>query len=235
MLHAAPDQTCCRAVEIVVRDGVSRNALESARYFLSRAQKAEGGGDDVAAREEFGRYLEAAIVFGRTVTFRLQSEFSKAVGFRKWYEEVQARLGQDRLCKFFNQERTLILKQRPLQTNMTAIVLTHISVSFNVAVETVVVRGNPWYRRSPRIIVHDLLQPLRQRLHKWRQRRDEARKERARAKETPQPKTTTARAFYLADQDWKDEPAVALVRRYLDTLEPIIAEAEAKFGDSKAT
>lgn len=64
---------------------IARETLEAARLF---AKQADAAGNDIMG---FRHNLEAAIVFGRSVTFHIQKEFTRHAGFDKWYSEQQLR------------------------------------------------------------------------------------------------------------------------------------------------
>ena len=60
----------------------ARATLDTARFFCDAAGRAA---DDV---EAFRRYLQAAIVFARSVTFHLQKEYSDSAGFKdSWWPQ----------------------------------------------------------------------------------------------------------------------------------------------------
>jgi hypothetical protein len=100
-----------------------------------------------------------------------------------------------------------------------------LTMSGKVSVRTVVIRGQPWYRRSPRILWGDAVRPIREWLGKVRQE-FAARSARAPAKEGT---TNVEHTFYFDDPNWNTQPAREIVRQYLDLMEREVDEAEKKF------
>ena len=110
--------------------GSTRAALNTATFFLHQAQaqlpalqkeslsllriiesvhqrtpiQKESAMETARAFPAFKNNLEAAIVFGRTVTFHLQAEFSHIQGFGPWYSEQRNFMEQDPLFTFFLDE-----------------------------------------------------------------------------------------------------------------------------------
>jgi hypothetical protein len=90
-----------------------------------------------------------------------------------------------------------------------------------------VVRGQSWYRRSPKILFEDLAYPLRQRIGLWRERR---RWRAAAKKKSAEPAgMITTDELYFANVEWRDLPAIHLIEQQLAVLANIVAEAEARF------
>src|SRR5712691_2891936 len=115
---------------------IARHTLDCARFFMG---KAEATGFD--KRDEFGYFLEAAIVFARSVTFHLQKENAPKLGFEDWWATQQAKLNtpDDR---FFLESRNFILHQGPLAIRVDVKVSDAIAVGF-VDVVAQVIRGAP--------------------------------------------------------------------------------------------
>lgn len=201
---------------------VARLTLAKARFFLDRAEEATPN-----QRDAFCNYLEASIVFARSVTFHLQKEFSDRPDFNDWYASQQKSLADSQLARFLLEQRNYVLKEGPVPTHrvleMTMTASIHLSGSATVKV----IRGAPWYRRSPRILFKDAIYPLRNRLHSYRQRRTEF-KARARL-QPPQSSGVTRDAIYFSETEWRSTPAIDLVRRQLGELEDIVSEAERRF------
>lgn len=196
--------------------------MEKARLFLRQAAAC-----GTADRDGFVANLEAAIVFGRSVTLHLQKEYRHRPGFDEWYAARQAEMRADPVCEFFNEARTLILKVGPLAVRRVITVDLALTVMASVAMEATIIRGAPWYRRSPRIIWEDLRAETRRvvsRLSRWlRPPRPSA---------PPGPTRTVVRdGFYFPGSAWPDRPAEELVRHYLDGLEPIVRAADARFAE----
>lgn len=203
--------------------GLARNTLERAAFFVDRAEAV-----GLADRAAFQHFLEAAIVFARSVTFHLQKEYAHEAGFADWYVSMQQRLRADALASFFLEKRNYVLKEGPLKIGKHVDLHLHAAVTLTASVNVKVIRGNPWYRRSPNILFQDLTYPLRNWARscyqEWR-RRLQARR---------QPKTSRDVAiketFRFAEPPWNTRPATVLLREYLDTLRQLVGEAEKRFG-----
>jgi len=87
--------------------------LRKARLFLAQARAADPNDRDAIASN-----LEAAIVFCRSVTFHLQSQFAHSTGFVEWYAEQQHRLGEQPLSRFMLNQRNYVLKVGPANTTL---------------------------------------------------------------------------------------------------------------------
>ena len=64
----------------MTEESIARRTLRKARFFAGQAEQSKTG-----QREAFETYLEAAIVFGRSVTYHIQKEFKHENGFDDWY------------------------------------------------------------------------------------------------------------------------------------------------------
>jgi hypothetical protein len=202
----------------------ARHTLERARFFLAEARNTR-----IDDQERLLHFFEAAIVFGRSVTFHLQSQHAHEAGFDAWYGQQQVELMKDSLARFFLEKRNYVLKVGQLAVGKHVDVHIQSTVHLTASVSAVVVRGKPWYRRSPRILIADVLYPLRQSLHSWRDRRRIA--ARARARES-NGRVTVTESLRFADEAWQDRSALDLFHEYLDRLEPFVADAEKRFTTS---
>lgn len=164
----------------------ARRTLAKARFFLARGE--EAGSTD---REAFCHFLEAAIVFARSVTLHLQKEFRHRNGFDSWYQGWQMRMRGDALCSFLTEQRNYVLKEGPLGVRKNVSVEIAATVFFEESVQVVVKRGRPWYRRPLRILIEDATWPLRQWWHERRQRREGDRRRREAMR--PEDKVTVGR------------------------------------------
>lgn len=142
-------------------ESVAGVTLEKARFFVDQAGQA-----DPNDREAIANYLEAAIVFARSITFHLQSQFAHISGFGEWYAEQQKRLADDHLSRFMLHQRNYVLKVGPASLKRIVGVTFTESIMLSDEVSVRVVRGKPWYRRSPRILLLDAIFPLRERIHR---------------------------------------------------------------------
>ena len=194
----------------MAQSSVARGTLKKARLFL--AQAAAAWPED---REAFRTNLEAAIVFGRSVTFHIQKEYAHREGFMEWYGPHRTRMDADPVSRYFNEQRSFILKEGPLAIRHT------ISISYNVDVvvtdrfDVRVIRGQPWYRRSPKVWWEDVREMVMRPIRRHRERRQLAAIEAARRHP---PVGEIVEASHFAQPGLQDRPAVDVVREYLDGL-----------------
>ena len=207
----------------MTQPSVARETLTKARALLRLTERL-----DLNERDEFAVLLESAIVFGRTVTFHLQKEYSSKSGFEKWYKHQQARLNDIPLCRFFLNTRNIILKEGPAQTTRKISVAIHATATLRTSLDAVLVRDQPWYRRSPKVLWRDIRAAIRNRWQRYRRARAMGEIPPIERKET----TEITQTWHFDDANWQDRSAPDLVRDYLNTLEPVVIEAERKFGST---
>lgn len=200
----------------------ARETLDKARFFLTEAETA--GLDD---RKRLERMIEAAIVFGRSVTFHLQKEFAHAEGFSDWYVEQQRKMREDPLCVFFLEKRNFILKEGPVPIRKTITVTITEAIAVSSSFSARVIRGKPWYRRRPGILVQDLLRPIRE---AWSELKVRQRRRRRRRALEDASQSEAQEYLHFDDSDWKERPALDVLNEYLEKLEPVVDEAEEKFA-----
>ena len=207
---------------------VARETITKARFFLDRAEEA-----GASRRDALCNYLEASIVFSRSVTFHLQKEYADRPGFSDWYAREQVLLRQSRLSRFLLEQRNYVLKEGQIVTHrvMEMAMTGSIHISGSASIE--VVRGAPWYKRSIRVLWDDITRPLRSRFNLLRVKGALAKAQR-RAPQTPvrqaQSSGLVNDAIYFSNDEWRDVPAIMLVRRLLDDLDVVVSEAEQLFG-----
>jgi hypothetical protein len=214
---------------------IARVTLDKARHFLALAERLESDQRDV-----YVALLEAAIVFGRSVTLHLQKEFAQCEGFKDWYCDQRERLKADELCAYLLETRNVILKEGPVSVRRNISVAIGGAVEVDSAFSVVVRRGGPWYRRQPKIMWEDLRGEMQERLRPFcdRGRRHlRSLRDRVRPKPPPEsPQTISGQSsdetqtFHFDDERWRHQPAPDLIRTYLDKLEPIVAEAERTYA-----
>lgn len=200
--------------------------LTKVHLFLEQAKRADRNDHHTISTN-----LEAAIVFCRSVTFHLQNQFSHAPGFEIWYSEQQSILRGQRLGRFLLEQRNYVLKVGPAIVNrIVGISITEaVIMSDEVTVE--VVRGQPWYRRSPKILVEDLVYPLRQLIL---QRIERRRRLNAIKKTAKSADMITSDELHFGDADWNKTPAIQLIEQQLAILASIVVEAEHRFLPNEA-
>lgn len=196
---------------------LARLMLRKARLFHARATDALANN-----AEGLEPLFEAAVVFGRNVTFYLQKEFTGRDGFSEWYPTAQERMRADKLLRFFNETRRMILHIRPLglqriieMTARDAIQVTDYGI---VMVPEPSRASWPWTAR-----LEEALRRLCVRLRRWRAR--------LRRQPSSGPRVAVTRVdviptVYFPDAEWRQRSALDLLKEYLDRLEEIVIEAE---------
>lgn len=205
-----------------VTKSIAAQTLERANFFLDCAQPCAP-----SDRRAFEHFLEAAIVYGRSVTFHLQKEFSKCSGFGDWYREKQEEMERDPLFRFFLEKRNYILKEGPVSIQKTIAVTISETMVVSSFVEVQVIRGKPWYKRGPKILLQDLRAPLLQKYRKWKYERELARRRKIR--DAQQRQTEVSEIPHFEEPEWRSRPATDLVREYLRKLTAVVNEAEMRF------
>jgi hypothetical protein len=209
-----------------VADSVARQTLDTARFYLAQARVA--GASD---RLLFVRHLQTAVIYARSVTFHLQTEYAHT-GFKAWWAQQEQALRSDRRARFFLETRNFALKEGPLAIRqVTSIVVGGGGLVFSGAATVRMVRGAPWYKRSPRIIWQDTRRAVLGPLRGWQDRRAEARRIReAHERAAREDGTSVTHELYFLDREWSATPASVLVSEHLDILNTIVGAAETKFG-----
>ena len=200
---------------------VATITLAKARFFARQASQA-----DANDREAITNNLEAAIVFARSVTFHLQSQFAHVPGFDAWYAEKQKQLREDRLGRFLLEQRNYVLKVGPAPVSRSISVSITESLSLTSELSVKVVRGRPWYRRSLKILLEDATYPLREWIRKLQ---DRWAKKRAAREAEQNSSAIVLDAMFFTDPEWEHTPALELLSRQLMSLEGLVLEAEARF------
>ena len=199
----------------------ARIKLEQARYFIAQASKAKH--DD---RNTLVSSFEAAVVFARSVTLCLQKEYHDEPGFLDWYSGKQEEMKQNPLFGLFVEKRNYILKEGTSEVHKSInIEITEI-ISISDFVTCKVVRGRPWYRRSPKIIWEDMVSSVREPVREWRWKREMRKKSRRKA---PASGSRVTESYFLDDPDWNGKDIFDLFDEYLGKLKSIVAEAESTF------
>lgn len=198
----------------------ARDTLRAAEFFLQRAE--EVGFDD---REVLRRYMAAAIVFGRSVTFHLQKEFAHADGFAQWYETEQQNMRADEVCRFFVEARNLTIKEGLLPVNQATDVTINVPVAMSVAVAMKVKRASPIWRRRPRIIWQDVLRVIAE-----ASRKAKALFGPSQSRPTGAGSIKTVQRPFFDYPDRRGDSAFVVVRQYLTTLDDVVRRAEEKFA-----
>jgi len=216
-----------------------RIPLERAQYFLARAERL-----NATERREFDNDLQAAVVFGRSAYHYLQSLAAPAnadAGYRAWFRFKWTTLAADPVLEYFRRERDLTLKERSKGVQRRVSLTGRAELHVSSYAEMVVIRGAPWYRRSPSIVWQDTWAMITRPLQRWRHGIAEDLKRRRRnlrgrvsawqARRRAAREVRSVLEFYFVDVDpeGKDRSAVDLVREYLTRLEGVVLEADAAF------
>lgn len=200
---------------------VARQTLDKARLLLDLAER-----QTVEERDAFRTLFEAAIVFARTVTFHLQKEYAHQAGFKDWYSVHQKSLGADSLSRFILDARNFILKEGPQPITRHIMAEVHATVRVVVGMDAVIIRAQPWFRRTPKVLWADMIHVARRIVTKWRRQRERRRVQKPEREQVAR----VTQTWKFDDPDWDDRPALDLVREYLDKLQLIVMEAEGRFG-----
>ncbi len=207
---------------------IARSTLCKARFFLAQAVAAESIAHASTDRMAFLANIEAAIVYGRSVTFHIQKEFNKDKDFAPWYANVQNRLRKNARDRFLLQERNFILKEGPTSIHRAVEVTIHSSIHMEASATMILVRGQPWYRRRPRILYEDFRRCL---LNHFTEQRERKRKRMAAQQRQSEPAAAnvSVQKFVFDDPKFNETPAQALLGEYLDELDAIVSDAESRF------
>ncbi len=196
----------------------AREYIEKARFFVEKARIAETR-DEV----DFQNFLETAIVWARSVTFVLQTQYKRVPGFEDWYAKWQDQLGKDPLARFFLEQRNFVLKRKGVVLRK----VTTVTVTLPILVETLVtakVISSSWRSRL-RYFPQDVLAGLRRRvtafrrwLRSWQYKRQHTR-------------VVIAERMFFVEEPWANEPALGLLEKHLQHLEILVKNVSKQFGD----
>jgi hypothetical protein len=210
---------------------VARGTLNKAWLFRNLAARAQTDSD----HETFEASLEAAIIFGRSVTFHLQKEFKSTPGFSDWWEAQQNLLGNDPPARYFVQLRNSILKEEPPLVRPTVFASVRSSVKstsrMTARVETNEGLGlRTWrtIRFAPRWARTYLVNHVR-RLNQRISTKTRSGFTRLVLRFRPLAPSPPA-DFYFADSEWREKSALEYLDGYLTRLEAVVTSAEQKFG-----
>ncbi len=207
-----------------MNSSIARRTLNKARFCVDQAERC--GPDDQTA---FETYIEAAIVFGRSVTLHIKAEYIHRPGFDSWYSAHVNAMRSDPLFDFFLNARNFVLKRGPVKFHKVIAITVSVGTGAYAITGGVaqLIRSPRRYLRSPKIIWQDLSTAMMRTIRKWRKRRKPARR-RVHTQEQQSGKVTES--FYFNDSRVKDRPAPEVFRDYLDKLEEIVNAAEEQFG-----
>ncbi len=202
-------------------NSIAMRTLERAQFFLEQAESS-----GLSDRLSFEHFLEAAIVFGRSVTFHLQKEFSVRTGFDEWYAEKQTQMKSDQLFIFFKEKRNYILKEGPVPVPKTKTIAITDSITTSDFVQVRVKRAKPWCRRSPKSWLKDIRAAIARPLRRWCCERQQARRRKQYQRLTH---AEIQEQLHFEEPEWQDRAATDVLREYLLMLECLVGDAESRF------
>jgi hypothetical protein len=182
--------------------------------------------------------LEAAIIFGDAVWDHLRAEFARVPKYDAWKEIRYEGLRKQPLFLFISEggkqgqsKNKIALRQFLMHIGGNRLTLSValdvlLTASGKLSVRMVVLRGQPWYRRSPRVLWDDAVRPIREWLSNLRQEFATRR-----SSPTPQEQRTAnvEHTFYFDDPNRNTQPAREVVRQYLELMEREVDEVEKNF------
>jgi len=197
---------------------LARDRILQGRFFLRKAE--ELGFSD---RDGYRYFLEAAIVAARSVTNLLQKQYHNIEGFEKWYELQQAKLKGDPLARFLLERRNFVLKEGIAEIRKHVHVGIHETIYISDSVKVKIIRGS--LKSQLRHLFQDLMYPLNEKLVEIKRQCER------RHRQQTEKQSTITEAYYFTEQEWSNKPATELLKTQFDTLESIVNEASAKFGE----
>lgn len=203
----------------------ARDTLNAARRFLRQA-----GTYGVEDPEGFAHNVNAAIVFGRSVTWHIQKDYKHDGGFDEWYAGERKVLTQEPLCRFFHESRRIISHQKLTATRRRYSLLLEDGIILMEGHDAEMFIVRPWNRRSFREHWEGVLRRVRKPLTACRirlHRQIRATKERW-TRWTRRDVGGSVNLFF-DDPAWNETPAFDLVAQYLDILEGVVSRAEKRF------
>lgn len=147
----------------MIKQGLARFKLEQAHFFKTRALESIS----LQHREAFLNFFEAAIVFARSVTLFLQKEYRHTSDFNSWYSIKQELIREDPICKFFLNKRNYLLKEGSAGVYRLVPLTAKAKIGFSGFAELSVIRGQPWHRRSLKILWEDLRTTITKPIRRW--------------------------------------------------------------------
>ena len=212
----------------MVEKSLARFKFEQSYFFETRALEAISAQQRVA----FCNFIEAAIVFSRSVTFFLQKEYRHKPGFNNWYSSKQEMMKEDPIFEFFLKKRNYVLKEGTAGVHRVVHLTSNAKIGFSSFAELNVIRGQPWYHQSLKILWEDLCATITKPIRRWLwqckiklKNLQLQRHSKVRITKT----VITAEDFFFDNPKWKDRPACDLLQEYLNKLEQIVVEADTRF------
>lgn len=198
--------------------GSSRQKLNQARILAGDTRRVGPVNWDA-----FAGYLEAAIVFGRSVIDHLSKEYTgyadvNRKAFTKWHASQELRMdsghpGADPLLAYFRDTRNVVVHEHAAPLGRQTQLFVAANALLVLPWRTKLVRLRAAVPRGPSAIVREV--------RSWRGRTP-----------TPQRSPVLAppehRAFF-DDPLLRNRPAEEVVDQYLDLIESIVTDAEQRF------
>ena len=212
----------------MVEKSLARFKLEQSCFFKTHASEAISAQQRVA----FYNFIEAAIVFSRSVTLFLQKEYRHKPGFNNWYSSKQEMMKEDPIFEFFLKKRNYVLKEGSAGVYRVVHLTGKAKIGFSSFAELNVIRGQPWYHQRMKILWEDLRATITKPIRRWLweckiklKNLQLQRHSKVRVTKT----VITTEDFFFDDPKWKDRPACGLLQEYLNKLGQIVDEAETRF------
>jgi hypothetical protein len=207
----------------MIKQGLARFKLAQAYFFTTRALESIP-----TQREAFLYFIDAAIVFARSVTFCLKKEYIHKTGFHSWYLSKIEIMKKDPIFYFFLNKRNHILKVGSAGVYKLTPLTDEGKIEFSGLVKTKVIRIQPWYHRRLKILWEDLRAIIIKPIHGWLWYCMTKRKNLQFEKQS---KVGVSENFFFDNPEWKNRPACDILQEYINKLEQIVAEAETRFDE----
>jgi hypothetical protein len=187
----------------VLKVSDTQEKLLEAEYFLKQMKEVRA--DRAAFKYNLSAFLSAA----RSVTFYMQKEFARVLGFDEWYKAEQEKMQRDPGMRFFVEARNLTLKQQHVPTRADIRVEITDSIGVSDSIGTVVKRDDGTEERMD--------------------------SERTEATSSTQPQRSDTKVewrWYFADPPpgYGDQEVITLCAAYVSTLEALVNRCEAQFA-----
>ena len=171
--------------------------MEEARYFLSCMKS------DLINVSHFKFNLSAFLSAARSVTLIIQKELSPVPGFSDWYSRKQNKFETDKLMKFFNKKRVLLIHEEPVRPRKEVHIAYKDSIHLNdkLAVFVLHADGSTEIREGGQQFS---------------------------GKKTIKNKPDVKHLWFFDDMPNQD--LISLCEEYLEKLQQLVMECQSKFG-----
>ena len=154
----------------------------------------------------------------------MQKDLNHHPEFEVWYAPKKDALARNTTARFVLESRNVILKEGPITIPKETLLSLEEGITLSDTVEVKVVRGNPWYRRSPGILwddfCADVLRPLKARLRKFVPIRQ------SQQNRTSVQSATIVDRYYFDADDLRHVAAFEVLDEYFALLDEILKDWE---------